>query len=839
MTNSDKPERILRRNRIRPLVEGFVALGLVALPWSLGGAPQWTVWPLLLSSAGATVAWIWGATRYGRRLVTHPVLWVGALIVLVTALQLLPLPPFLLRLLSPRGGDLRDFALVPLGLERWRPITVDVPSTLRALAVSIADLGLLFVSVQLGRKEEPRKRLYAVVVGVGLSVVLTGFGHLIASEDALFGAYKFATGASFITSFGNANHLAAYLTLACLLAIALAFDSKERENLVGYSFAAMAMGAGVFLSLSRGGIGAFMVGLVAAGSVVAARRIGGLRSAAPWAVIAAVVGFAALLSFEQVVERAKTVSSVERLQATKLEMWPSFTQASWDYARAGMGRGAFELGYTGLQPSHFSETFTHPENLVFQWACEVGLLFSLGLLALSLFSAWVTWKDSGVRLMERLAMVAVAAVLLHEQFDFSAELNAVGPTLAVVIGLVAGAGIGKTGERRPPHLGWTAASALVFAAAAFAGWKGLPDHRDAEQRLGEAVRAATKAEAVRPLALELIDRHPNDWILYADMAHLSARLGDPREALAWANRVLYLRPQDGRAHVDAGRALLRLGQRTQALLEFRLASEAGNDEALPLALAVAAKEGDYERLLTSRRGFVTAAVDVLRQKWPLEVPKLLAKATQDAPTDEVKLEAQVLVASTTAETGDPEQALALLAALPEAERDRSSTVLWRRRALQRAKRPQEAVELLERRLTASPGEVEVAAALIDDDIALGRLAAARAVVARIRPFAASPAGRIELFVREASLWEMEGRIGKALDCAQTASRIEPNRPDLHYLVARYFEQMGSANAALDEVRKGRLVDTPEGAALRDPWIKRLEAVAQSSLPRPAEQEPAP
>lgn len=838
MTNSDKPERSLRRNRIRPLVELSIALGLVALPWSLGGAPQWTVWPLLAASAAACVAWIWSATKYGRRLVTHPVLWVGAIIVLITLFQLVPLPPFLLGLFSPRAEELREFALVPLGLERWRPITVDVPSTLRALAVSIADLGLLFVGVQLGRKEEPRKRLFAVVVGVGLSIALTGFGHLIAGEDTLFGVYKFATSNSFITPFGNANHVAAYLTLAALIAAALAFDSRERDNLVGYSFAAVGMSAGVFLSLSRGGIASFMVGLVAAGAVVAARRVGGLRGAAPWAVIAAVVGFAGLLTFEQLVERAKTLSTVDKLQATKIEMWPSFAKAAWTFGRAGMGRGAFELGYTALQPGHLGETFTHPENLVFQWACDVGVPFALLLLALSAFSAFVTWRDSGVRLMDRLAMVAIGAVFLHELFDFSAELNAVGPTLAVVIGLVAGAGIGKTGERRPPHKVVTSVAALVFVLAALAAWKGLPDHRDAEQRLGEAVRAAAKVDDVRPLARELIDRHPNDWVLYADLAHLSARVGDPREALAWANRVLYLHPSDGRAHVDAARALLRLGQRTQALLEFRLASEAGNDEALPLALAIAAKEGDYERLLVSRHGFITAAVGVLRQQRPLEIPKLLEKAAEDGPTDEVKLEARVLIATTASETGDPEDALARLDALPEAEREDTTLVLARRRALQRAKRPEEAIALLERRLTASPGDIALGAALVDDEIALGHLAEARAVVARLRPFAASPAARIDLFVREASLWEMEGRIGKALDAAQTASRIEPNRPDLHYLVARYFETLGSANAALDEVRRGRMLDTPQGAAARDVWVKRLEAVAQSSLPKPTE-EPGP
>ncbi|MER2561753.1 MAG: hypothetical protein ABTQ32_13585, partial [Myxococcaceae bacterium] len=47
--------------------------------------------------------------------------------------------------------------------------------------------------------------------------------------------------------------------------------------------------------------------------------------------------------------------------------------------------------------------------------------------------------------------------------------------------------------------------------------------------------------------------------------------------------------------------------------------------------------------------------------------------------------------------------------------------------------------------------------------------------------------------------------------------------DLRYRIAGVYERMGSLHSALDEVRRGRLLDTPDGARAQDPWVARLEA----------------
>jgi predicted trehalose synthase len=104
--------------------------------------------------------------------------------------------------------------------------------------------------------------------------------------------------------------------------------------------------------------------------------------------------------------------------------------------------------------------------------------------------------------------------------------------------------------------------------------------------------------------------------------------------------------------------------------------------------------------------------------------------------------------------------------------------------------------------------------------------AALDVLERMRPFTDGPTQRSAMLQREAALWSAQERWSRALDALQTASRIEPSRADLHYRAAEVLERMGSLHSALDEVRRGRALDTPNGAQAVSAWLNRLEA-AQS------------
>jgi predicted Zn-dependent protease len=161
--------------------------------------------------------------------------------------------------------------------------------------------------------------------------------------------------------------------------------------------------------------------------------------------------------------------------------------------------------------------------------------------------------------------------------------------------------------------------------------------------------------------------------------------------------------------------------------------------------------------------------------------------------------------------------------LPEAEREKTPQQVLRSRLLLKAGHQDQAMALLERLSSRAPNDVDLGLELANTLSAQGRPLAAIEVLGRLKPFVSGGPQRSALFQREAELWSAQERWSRAIESLQTASRIEPARPDLHYRLGQLYERMGSTHSALDEVRKGRTLDTPAGAKAQDAWVAKLEA----------------
>lgn len=799
--------------------EASLVTALILMPWCFGGAPPWTLWLLLGLGAIAVLTWTVGATRHHRRWSFHPALLLPAGAVVLCLLQLIPLPPALLALVSSPAAELRDFSLVPLGHTGWRPVSLDVPATSRALARFIGLGALLFVALELSRQEVVRWRLMAVQAVSGTLMAVVGLGHMLASAESLFGVHQFVATLSLITPFGNTNHLAAYLAFSGTVALGLSLATRSRDVSIGWAVAALVCGVGVFLSYSRGGIVTFVGTWALVGASVLAARGGGIRAVVPWVVMGATLLFASLFAFEQLVARADTVSTVEKVRATKIDLWPMLWSGELHTWLLGMGAGAFELGFTRWQTMQPDVTFTHPENIALQSVADWGLVFAVALLLWSLWLVRRMWVRAWAMPLERTVLLALVGFLLHDVFDFALELQAVGVSAAIGLGVVAG----SVSESERFKVGWAGPviAGVVQALGVVALWFGLPTHLEAERALYQAVVEQRSVDDIRALAIRSVGRHPADWVLYAEMAGDLSRRGDPRESLAWINRWLFLRQADPKARIAAAKALLRLGQPMQALGELRAAFELGDESQIDLALAVADRSKAWDRLLIDRPGLLTTLWSRART---LQQAKAILDAVEvSAVGDEVRREAMVLRVQHAMRESDSAQALTAWEALPEDEREKPERQLLRADLFERAGRSDEAIALLEKLATKTPADLTLALRLVDLYAAKGKVPAARAVLDRARPFFSGPQQRSTLYQREATLLMAEQRWGRALESLQTASRIEPTRADLHYRMAETFERMGSLHSAIDELRKGRLLDSPEGAKGQNANLARLEA----------------
>jgi tetratricopeptide (TPR) repeat protein len=833
----------MKRRTAAVSIAAEAALGLLLLvsPLLLGGAPVWALWPACALAGAALVLAAAAAARQGHSLRIPLAAALPGIPAALCLLQLVPLPPPLLALLSPDAAELREFALVPLGLDGWRPVTLDAPATWRELAKHLAYAATLVAALEVARSRRARGRLLAYVALSGTVVAVTGIAHKVANARAVFGLYAFQEAQPpILTPFGNANHLAAFLTVTGAVALGLTARSSGRRP--GWGLAFLAIAAVTFLSLSRGGVVSFVLGLLLFGAMLWLKDRG---RRALYAAAAGALGLAVAAGV-----------AVDRLWAefaaggaSKTDTWPMLARAAGRFWALGMGRGAFEPAFARYQTELAGFRFTHAENAVLQLGAELGVAAAAGLVAL----AALVWARAAARkelwTAEVAALAGLAALAAHELFDFSLELPPTALVACALLGTVARAADAGPGDGEPPPAPvvprgwrlqgrWAAAAAVATPLAALLALvAGRHTTQGAEARLEGLLAAGAPLAEVRAAVLEEIDRHPAHYRLPALAAQGYARAGAPQEALAFVNRALFLRPMDAASHRIAARSLLRLRRRSQAFLEYRLAIQAGDGGALREAVPLARTAAELEQLCPDDAAVAEDAVFALVAAGRVPEATALARAMAarlEGHAGASRLWAQLV--SLEVSQHHLEAAEEALRRLRAAEPESARTAVAAARVLGAQGRTAEAVAALQAQSNREPGNEEVAFLLAEQLLASGSPRAAREALGRVAPFLVGPDARARMFHVQGRAFEQEGRFAKALDAYQTAVRLRPGRAELHYAVARMHEEHRQPGAAAREVQEGMKVDSPQGAAAARPWVDRLLAQERDLLDRQATQD---
>jgi tetratricopeptide (TPR) repeat protein len=758
----------------------------------------------------------------------------------VCLLQLVPLPAPVLARLGPASAELRDFALLPLGLMRARPATLDASATWVEVARALGLMATVAAASELARSRRSRRTLAAGIGLTGVAVALVGYGNALANAHSLFGLHDFQnTQLPFLTFFGNPNHLAAFLTLSTVLLLGLAAEAPERQRTALWVGLAVLSGAAAFLSLSRGGIFFFVAGQLAFVVTLVLGRVPlGTRDAyrpGPRSngrerlllLVAGVVGVVALAGFlalDRISAELSTLDSLEKVRQSKVELWPMFARAAVHVWPLGLGRGAFGVGFSRWQTEGAWFTFTHPENWLLQWAADFGLPVTLALLALAVWATLRTLRRDASAL-ERAAACGLLALVLHDVFDFALELQACAAAAAVAAGVLSGRALA---QGRGFHLGRRATWALTGAAGlliAVGLWRGRESAEDAAASLARAADRLD-SEALRTRALLAIDAHPAEASLYRTVGLAEARRR-PHEALAFLTRALWLRPLDTDTHRVTANVLMRLGAPAQAMGEWRLARETNPEPGAVLAEAL-----PYARtpeLLARLVGpELTDTPTVVSLLWAAgrqaDAEALLAWARAQAEGLPGLAVLWTSAASLRLQRGKPAEALPLL---DEAERRGDDVTLLRAQAFSALGRPRDAIQTLEASVVRRPQDAELGFALAGQWLAAGRPSLARQALERLQPFLSGAPARVRLFSTEAETYRAEGRIGRALESLDTARRLAPENAGLQYQAAQLYELLGRYDAAAQAVSAGARAEGPSGAARAQQWLERLQTASSA------------
>ena len=420
-------------------------MGALFLAPLLFGAVHPFAYRPLLGIAFLAGAWSWARGHFlrsqGERVPELPgrgPLW--ALLGLVL-LQLMPLPPDLLRLVSP--GSYAAYHIPPLPVRPWRPISVCPSDTLRGFFF-LAGMGLLYATVFRDFQERRwRRRLCAALLGTGLALAVVALVQAASSHPTrIYGFLHVSTDWAVYGPYINRNHLAGYLAMVLPLGFGFVAESLEEvlsrrrgrslwravldpaaNGVAWRSALTMVLLVAVLAAQSRGAIAACLASVPVFLALFRYRRA------------ALVVLVLLLLLGLTTVDLGAMLQSFQSRGFNRYDAWVDMLAMVRYFPVFGAGLNAFGWAYRPYQTTDRHNLWGQAHNDYLQILFELGVV---GLVPVALLFRRLL--QAAVAQARRDALTAgifagIAASCVHALVDFDWRIPANGAALAALCGL--------------------------------------------------------------------------------------------------------------------------------------------------------------------------------------------------------------------------------------------------------------------------------------------------------------------------------------------------------------------------------------------------------------------
>ena len=371
--------------------------------------------------------------------------------------QLIPLPAFLIDLISPRR--LTSFRLIfPEG--NWLSLSENHHESLAFFIESVLYYLVFVFTLLLVNSRERIKLLTWTIIYSALFQAM--YGSLMTLSGAEYGfffekyAYRGVTTGTFI----NRNHLAGYLNMGLAVGIGVLISglgkdevlrtarhwyrkvvqlllSKKAQLRVYIALCTIAL----VLTHSRMGNTAFFVSLTIA-SLLALKLTTHARKTMMFLVISIfiidVLIVSAWFGLDKVADRLEKTS----VATEQRDEVASYTLEQWkDYFITGSGGATYQYIFPAYRGYEIKQYYDHTHNDILEFSSETGLIGISLLMSIVLLSLYTAIKALSLRrepLMIGLAFTATMAILalsIHSFVDFNLQIPANAATFMVILAL--------------------------------------------------------------------------------------------------------------------------------------------------------------------------------------------------------------------------------------------------------------------------------------------------------------------------------------------------------------------------------------------------------------------
>jgi O-antigen ligase len=371
--------------------------------------------------------------------------------------QMLPLPPGMIKTLSPKAYELRHTLLGGFSLQPFYPLSL-VPFATQIEFFKWLTLIGFFLFLQYwdlaGRKGRGINHFLLVIFTMGVLESLYGMLEVFSGHKQALNVRL--ADSSVAGTFISRNYFSGYLLMVIPLSIGFLLSREEfqvfrlREwrnwlpslhgKTVLIGFGAIVMILGLLFSASRMGVTSLLFSFSLL-IVVLRRGDGGKKmSGVPFLILALALLWAVWIGLDATVNR---FFSVTEDFGSRWAMWVNTFRIIRDFPLLGSGLGTFTQIFPMYRTHHTIALATHAENDFLQLTSEVGLA-GMGLL-LILFLSLFYKGLSGVRSMSRRdpgryigmgSLVGILALMFHSLVEANIQIPANAFLFTFIFGLL-------------------------------------------------------------------------------------------------------------------------------------------------------------------------------------------------------------------------------------------------------------------------------------------------------------------------------------------------------------------------------------------------------------------
>ncbi len=381
------------------------------------------------------------------------------------AIQIIPLPKFLVRILSPSSYTFQknftpDFASLKLISFSLIPA-----HTLREGLEVLTYFLLGFLIIRTVTEQKQIMRIFQVLVGMGLFQALYGMFELYNKNPRILFYKKMYNLDSVCGTFVNRNHFSGYMEMVIPLAVGLVIARLDLFSLMNlrwkdrlahlsdkrlsvsliFSLGIVVMALAVVFSQSRSGMFLLVFSFILIfGSILlffkqaAHERKWSRNFIAVVFIIIIVVSL--YIGIDATIDR---FALDKLLREGRPTYWADTAEIFADYPLVGTGLGTFPSLYPDREGEEVLIRLYHAHNDYIEYLAELGLIgmvLVLGGILYVLVKSFLVWKDRRHPEVKGLGLggiVAVVCILIHSLTDFNLHIPANRLLFSVVLSLTA------------------------------------------------------------------------------------------------------------------------------------------------------------------------------------------------------------------------------------------------------------------------------------------------------------------------------------------------------------------------------------------------------------------